>query len=177
VVQADIIGWLAAHSELLVIYGTMILFGLFAYAYIIPYFVVKRIKHMAESGQAAVWLGNIVPQLLNMTMVVKDEEGKEREMPMVNYLISVGMMNLKMQLKSAKSSIVRSLLTEGPGDDAGGHPFFIAMDRMKESAPKNWKWLPDVISLLGMLKMQMDASKQGPSSSISAASHGSNPWR
>ena len=90
--------------DLFMLYIVMIVFGLFAYAVIIPYFVMRKVKKMIYTGEFI--------QLLESRITVQVSDGKggtkTREMRVVNYLISVVIHNLKMQINGLKASFIRS---------------------------------------------------------------------
>lgn len=122
--------------EIIGIYIGMVIFGLIAYAYIIPYFVVRRIKKIVESGWAAQQIGILLPQLLALRVKSVDNQGQEREQALVNYLVSVAMHNLKLQLSGMKGAMVKSMMSNAELTPES----LTAMEAMLEAVPKKWRW-------------------------------------
>lgn len=139
----DIIGWLSAHTELIAIYGIMILFGLFAYAYIIPYFTVRRMRRMLESGEGA----RMIIQLLQTPITIKDSNGNPHETELANYLVSLVIQNLKMQLNSLKSAMFRGMAGDGGEADGG-------IGQLLEACPKKWRWAAQLLLPMVAARMQ-----------------------
>ena len=144
--------------EVLVIYLGMVVFGLIAYAVIIPYFVVRRFRRMLSSGEGASWLMG----LLESEISVKDEQGQEKKTMLVNWLISIAIMNLKMQLNSLKSAMVRSIMCEG-GEEPGE-----AMNAWLDAVPRKWRWVAQLALPLLASRMQQVQSTAPGTSAVSA---------
>jgi hypothetical protein len=158
-----IISW-----EVVGIYVGMVIFGLIAYAYIIPYFVVRKIRKIVEDGWAAQMLGELIPQLINMKIILEGKDGEKHEVPLINYLVSVGIENLKMQFASMKSAMVRGFV----GGDGKATDLINGMDQILQSVPAKWRWAAQLIMPFAMQKI---ASMQQNPSNAKPASGGSGP--
>jgi len=159
------------------IYLGMVLFGLIAYAYIIPHFVAKKVKGILKAGIAddmlktvmekqvpvilnglRTWaaspegkaelnkmLVEMIPDIINTRLIVKDDAGKEHEQPLMNFIASVVIANIKMQLNSLTSAIVRSPIE---GEDGMN-----LVDIAVQAAPKKWKWAAQLFAPLLIQRM------------------------
>jgi len=133
------LGW-----EIIGIYLGMVLFGLFAYAVIIPYFTIRKFRKMLESGEGA----KMILALLQTPITIKDSAGNPHEMELANYLISLAIQNMKMQFNSLKSAFFRGV-TDGEGDgDAGG------FEQILDACPKKWRWAAQLLLPIVASKMQ-----------------------
>ncbi len=145
----DLMGWLAGNVGFIIVYAGMIIFGLVAYAYIIPYFVVRRLRKMVASGEASQWIAKMVPELLSMELTVKRDDGTEEKVPLVNFLVSIAIQNLKMQFNSLKSSFIRGVMSgeEGTGFDLN------QIEKLIDQVPKKWRWAAQLFGPLVFKKM------------------------
>lgn len=166
--------------EVIGIYIGMVVFGLFAYAVIIPYFVMRKVRKMIYTGEFITLLDS------EITVAVSDGHGGTRpaKMKVANYLISIFMNNIKMQLNSMKSSMVRSFMNVGESPE--GDATMALCDAIVENTPKKWKFVSQMgVMLFGdkiaefIAKRQAALAAQGQAAPVgAAASHGitSKPW-
>jgi hypothetical protein len=135
--------------EIIGIYVGMVIFGLIAYAYIIPYFVVRKIRKLVNEGWAAQTLGELIPQLINLKIILEDKSGEKHEVPLINYLVSVAIDNMKMQFASMKSAMIRGFV----GGDGKANDLITGMDTILASVPKQWRWAAQLIMPFAMQKI------------------------
>jgi len=155
------------NLEVVGIYIGMVIFGLIAYAYIIPYFVVRKIRKLVEEGWAAKILGELIPQLLALKIQVEDKATKEiKEIPLINYLVSVGIQNLKLQLNALKSSIVRGVVG---GEDGQAENLISSLEGMLESVPKKWRWAAQMFAPFIIQKVAQSQAENAASQTTGAA--------
>lgn len=134
--------------DIVLLYLGMVLVAFISYAIVIPYFLVRRIKKMVETGELA-------EMIINALMSpIKKEDGTETTVAQL--LISIGIQNLKMQFNALKSSIVRGFISDASGGDEAQA---IAIEQYLNQVPRKWRWI--VPLLLPMLaKMQMPQQNQ-----------------
>jgi len=128
-------------AELIGIYLGMVLFGLVAYAWIIPYFVIRRFKKLMADGEIGAMLGTA----LTAELIVQGPNGEPHKTQVGNYLVSLAVQNLKLQLNSMKSAFIRSMVSDG-GEDG--------TSQFLESVPKNWRWAAQLMLPIIASKMQ-----------------------
>jgi len=148
------LGW-----EIIGIYLGMVLFGLFAYAVIIPYFTIRKFRKMLESGEGA----KMILALLQTPITIKDSAGNPHEMELANYLISLAIQNMKMQLNSLKSAFFRGVSGGEGEEDAGG------LGQILEACPKKWRWAAQLLLPLVAAKVQQGASTGAAGAAAPAA--------
>lgn len=144
------------------LYVGMVLFGFFAYAYIIPYFTVRKFRKMLESGEGA----RMILELLHSKIEVPDPANPKEthEVTIAQFLVSVAITNLKMQLNSVKSSLVRGFLS-GDGGEEGGTPFL-------DAVPKKMRW---VVQLFGPMVAQVVQERQAKAATGAAITGAAMP--
>lgn len=139
--------------EIVGIYIGMVIFGLFAYAVIIPYFTVRKFRKMLESGEGA----QMICQLLQTPISVKGADGNPHETELANYLISLAIQNLKMQLNSFKSAMIRGIISPGADGEEGAG----ALDQLMEGIPKKWRWVAQLGLMVAGPKLAAMQQAQG----------------
>jgi len=150
-------------AEIIGIYIGMVIFGLFAYAYIIPYFVIRRFKKLMADGEIGAMLGTA----LTAELIVHDAQGNEHKTQVGNYLVSLAVQNLKLQLNSMKSAFIRSMISDG-GEDG--------TSQFLESVPKNWRWAAQLMLPIIASKMQQgQQAQQGQPQQQQQINHGGKP--
>lgn len=152
------------NLDVLLIYIVMVIFGLFAYAVIIPYFLVRKIKQMARDGSIAIMLAENIPLLMEVRIPIKDKDGKLLKdengevitQGFMGYLASAIMFNLKCQLNGLKGGMIKSLMAGGGEGIEGGSP----IDMMVERIPKKWRWMAELASFF--MAYQQATQQQRP---------------
>lgn len=131
--------------QLIGIYLAMVIFGLIAYAWIIPYFVVKKFRSMLSSGEGAEMILELMDS--KITIPSPSDPNKTVEMSIVSFLVAHVIQNFKMTMNGLKSAIVRGAL----GDEG-------AEASVLDAVPKKWRW---AVQLFGPIIASRIQAAQG----------------
>ena len=169
------------------IYLGMVLFGLIAYAFIIPYFVARKVRGILQAGIADDMLTDVmkkqVPVIIQglkdwaaseegratinnllveefpklLTMEIQTDDGKT--MPLPNYLASVVWQNIYMQFLNFKKEVGQQIEQE-----AGPAPMMMTL--AKKIIPKKYhevidKYAADYVAQYMQARGQQNQQQQG----------------
>lgn len=108
--------------------------------------IIGGVKTYADSKEGKEYLSqmvvDVVPAIINCELSVKGKDGTPQQIGLINYIVSVGIDNFKMQLNSFKSALVRGV-AGGGGDTSES-----AIDVVIQAMPKQWRWIAQLMPLI-----------------------------